>query len=62
MASVANLAGFLGPYTMGLVKGATGTFSAGLLALAAVTLAGAAVAVALRRNPALVPRRPASAR
>ena len=55
MASVANLAGFVGPYTMGLLKGATGSFSAGLVALAAVSLAGAAVALSLRRVPALNP-------
>jgi ACS family tartrate transporter-like MFS transporter len=52
---VANLAGFVGPYTMGLLKGATGSFSAGLVALAAVSLAGAAVALSLRRVPALNP-------
>ena len=40
---------------MGLLKGATGSFSGGLVALAAVSLAGAAVALSLRRVPALNP-------
>ena len=48
MASVANVAGFIGPYTMGLLKGATGSFSPGLVALGVVSLAGAAVALSLR--------------
>src|SRR5262249_49661085 len=39
--SVANLAGFVGPYTIGLLKGASGSFRSGLLLLALVPLAGA---------------------
>jgi ACS family tartrate transporter-like MFS transporter len=52
MASVANLAGFVGPYTMGLLKGASGSFGAGLMGLAVVSLAGSAVALSLRGVPA----------
>jgi MFS transporter, ACS family, tartrate transporter len=52
MASVANLAGFVGPYTMGLLKGASGSFAAGLMGLAVVSLAGSAVALSLRGVPA----------
>ena len=48
MASVANIAGFIGPYTMGVLKGATGSFTGGLLALAVVSLGGAGVALSLR--------------
>jgi MFS transporter, ACS family, tartrate transporter len=51
--SVANLGGFLGPYVMGLLKSASGDFQSGLLALAVVSLAGAALAVRLRRAPML---------
>jgi MFS transporter, ACS family, tartrate transporter len=56
MASVANLAGFVGPYTMGLLKQASGSFTPGLVALAAVSLGGAAAALSLRTVPAF--RRP----
>jgi ACS family tartrate transporter-like MFS transporter len=52
MASVANLAGFVGPYAMGLLKGASGSFAGGLMGLAVVSLAGAAVALSLRGVPA----------
>ena len=52
--SVANLAGFVGPYVIGLLKGASGTFHSGLLLLAIVPLAGAALAFRLRHAPALV--------
>src|SRR5262249_4527415 len=51
--SVANLAGFIGPYTIGLLKGASGSFHSGLLLLALVPLTGAALALWLRRAPAL---------
>jgi MFS transporter, ACS family, tartrate transporter len=51
---VSNLSGFVGPYVMGLLKGASGTFRTGLLLLALVLLAGAALALRLRRAPVLV--------
>ena len=56
--SVANLSGFVGPYVIGLLKGASGTFHSGLPLLALVPLAGAALALRLRRAPVLatVPR------
>lgn len=47
--SVSNLSGFVGPYAIGLLRGATGTFHSGLLLLALVPLAGAALALHLRR-------------
>ena len=53
--SVANLSGFIGPYVIGLLKGASGGFHSGLLLLALVPLAGAALALRLRRAPMLAP-------
>jgi len=41
--SVANLSGFIGPYVIGLLRGATGSSHSGLLLLALVPLAGAAL-------------------
>jgi ACS family tartrate transporter-like MFS transporter len=54
--SISNLSGLVGPYTIGLLKGASGTFHSGLLLLALVPLAGAALALRLRRTSALSPR------
>jgi MFS transporter, ACS family, tartrate transporter len=51
--SVANLAGFVGPYVTGLLKGATGSFHTGLVALALASLAGAVLALQLRRSSLL---------
>ena len=51
--TVASLGGFVGPYVVGLAKTATGEFSAGLVLLAPLMLAGAFVAWRLRRSPAL---------
>ncbi len=54
------MAGFAGPYLVGLVKDATGGYAGALLAFALLMLAGAALALALRRAPAL--RAPSPAR
>ena len=51
--TVASLGGFVGPAVVGLAKTATGEFSAGLVLLAPLMLAGAFVAWRLRRSPAL---------
>ena len=51
--SLANLSGFLGPYSIGLLKGATGSFHSGLILLALVPLGGAMLALGLRRNTVL---------
>jgi ACS family tartrate transporter-like MFS transporter len=51
--SVANLAGFVGPYMTGLLKGASGNFQSGLVLLALPALAGSALALWLRRGPLL---------
>ena len=51
--SVANLSGFVDPYLLGVLKGATGNFDSGLLLLALVPLGGASLALRLRRAPVL---------
>jgi MFS family permease len=45
--AVGNLGGFLGPYLVGLIKDATGSFSLGLLGISMGALAGAVVLLAL---------------
>jgi ACS family tartrate transporter-like MFS transporter len=47
--SIANLAGFAGPYVIGLLKGASGSFQSGLVGLALASLGGAALALWMRR-------------
>ncbi len=51
--SIANLAGFAGPYIMGILRGSSGSFRSGLLAVGVATFAGALLAVRLRRAPVL---------
>jgi ACS family tartrate transporter-like MFS transporter len=51
--SIANLAGFAGPYVMGLLKGASGSFRSGLISVGLASFAGAVLALRLRRAPAL---------
>src|SRR6201995_750298 len=46
--SIGNLSGFAGPYAMGYLKDATGSFTAGLLLLAGCAVLGAVVVVLLR--------------
>jgi ACS family tartrate transporter-like MFS transporter len=48
--SVGNLGGFVGPYALGLLKQATGSFRAGLLLLALSLLAVVALALRLPRG------------
>ena len=55
MTTVANLGGFLGPYAVGVLKERSGSFQGGLLLLAAISLAGSALALWLRRSPVLRP-------
>jgi ACS family tartrate transporter-like MFS transporter len=49
--AVGNLGGFLGPYMMGSIRDATGSFSIGLLAIAMGALVASIVLVALIRDP-----------
>jgi len=51
--SLANLSGFVGPYAVGLLVGASGNFGTGLLVLALVPLAGIVLVLRLRRAQAL---------
>jgi ACS family tartrate transporter-like MFS transporter len=51
--AVGNLAGFAGPYVMGFLKDRTGTFSAGLYAIAAVVFVAMLVVLALHHDRAL---------
>ncbi|MDP2319762.1 MAG: MFS transporter [Acidobacteriota bacterium] len=45
--SIGNIGGFAGPFAIGWVRDATGSFEGGLLALAGVLAAGAAIAISL---------------
>ncbi len=51
--SIANLGGFLGPYAMGVLKTISGNFRTGLFALALISLAGAGLALRLRKATVL---------
>jgi len=46
--SIGNLSGFAGPYVMGYLKDATGSFTAGLLVLGGCALVGGIVALTLK--------------
>jgi MFS transporter, ACS family, tartrate transporter len=50
--SIGNIGGFAGPFLIGWVRDATGSFEGGLLTLAAVLVAGAAIALSLPASPA----------
>jgi len=49
--SIANLSGFIAPYTIGLLNTGSGNFRSGLQLLALVPLAGAALALTIGRAP-----------
>ncbi|MGB6541707.1 MAG: MFS transporter [Xanthobacteraceae bacterium] len=51
--SIGNLAGFAGPYAMGWIKDATGSFTGGLLLIAALAVAAMAIVLVLSHDPAL---------
>jgi len=51
--SIGNLAGFAGPYAMGWIKDATGSFTGGLLLIAALAIVAMAIVFALGHNTAL---------
>jgi nitrate/nitrite transporter NarK len=51
--SIGNLAGFAGPYAMGWLKDATGTYTAGLLSLSAAGLIAMIIVLALGHDEAL---------
>lgn len=47
--SIGNVGGFAGPYLMGWIRDATGGFTAGLLTLAAILVAGAVIVLRLQQ-------------
>ncbi len=51
--SIGNLAGFFGPFAMGWLKDMTGSFSAGLLAIAACAVMGLAIVLMLGHDTSL---------
>ncbi|OGT82619.1 MAG: hypothetical protein A3H91_04200 [Gammaproteobacteria bacterium RIFCSPLOWO2_02_FULL_61_13] len=51
--TVGSLGGFVGPYAVGVVKDATGSFTGGLMFLAGLLLLGAVGTLRLRHSPAL---------
>jgi cyanate permease len=51
--SIGNLSGFFGPYAMGWVKDATGSFTGGLLLIAALALAAMVIVLVLGHDAAL---------
>jgi ACS family tartrate transporter-like MFS transporter len=58
--SIGNLGGFVGPYLVGWIRDATGRFTVGLLALAAILVIGAAIVLSVKTTrseaPAMDPR------
>ena len=50
--SIGNLAGFIGPSIMGVIKDKTGSFAGGLLVLAGGAVVALAIVLTLRVNPA----------
>ena len=48
--AIGNLAGFAGPYVMGALKDATGTYTAGLLTVAGAALVAAGIVLALHHD------------
>jgi len=51
--SLGNLSGFFGPYAMGWIKDATGSFTGGLVLIAALAVLGAVIVLVLGHDPAL---------
>ncbi|MGE4044733.1 MAG: MFS transporter [Acetobacteraceae bacterium] len=51
--SIANIAGFIGPFVMGFIKDATGSFDGGLLVIAAVCLVSGIATLCIDHDAAL---------
>jgi MFS family permease len=51
--SIGNLSGFVGPYAMGWIKDSTGSFTGGLLLIAALAIVAMAIVLALGHDEAL---------
>jgi len=54
--SIGNVGGFVGPFLMGWIREWTGGFTAGLLTLAAILVAGAALVLSLHVRPEQIDR------
>jgi len=59
--TVGSIGGFVGPYAVGLVKDATGSYAGGLLMLAALLVVGAIATLWMRSSPVLAEPRVAGA-
>ncbi len=53
ISSLGNLAGFVGPYTIGVIKDATGSYAGGLLAVSYVVVLAVMVLLMLQHDPRL---------
>jgi ACS family tartrate transporter-like MFS transporter len=51
--SMGALGGFVGPYAVGYLKDATGSFTSPLFLLAGILVVGAILTLVLRRSPTL---------
>jgi len=51
--SIGNLSGFAGPFAMGAIKDATGSFNGGLLVIAAMVLAAMVIVLVLGHDTSL---------
>lgn len=51
--SIGNLSGFAGPYVMGIIKDSTGSFTIGLLVIAAVVFLAMLVALSIHHDETL---------
>jgi cyanate permease len=51
--SIANISGFVGPFVMGWIRDATGSFDGGLLVIAAVSLISGIATLCIRHDSEL---------
>ena len=51
--AVGNLSGFFGPFAMGWIKDATGSFTGGLLLIAGMAIVAMGIVLALGHDPEL---------
>ncbi len=51
--SLANIAGFVGPFVMGWIKDATGSFDGGLLVIACICVIGSIATLCVSHDQAL---------
>jgi ACS family tartrate transporter-like MFS transporter len=61
MNTLGSVGGFVGPYAVGIVKNATGSYRGGLLFLAVAGVLAGGIMITLRRLPAIQQRVSATA-